>query len=58
VQLAGYDSTIPTSRCARRYRYRLLNGSVSRLFTIALVQQVQGDGGEIPGPPDSGISFN
>ena len=31
---------------ARRYRFRILNGSVSRYFAIALVKQVQGSGGE------------
>jgi FtsP/CotA-like multicopper oxidase with cupredoxin domain len=43
---------------ARKYRFRILNGSVSRYFVIALVQQVQGLGGELPGPPDSGVSYN
>ncbi|MEX2499816.1 MAG: multicopper oxidase domain-containing protein [Wenzhouxiangellaceae bacterium] len=43
---------------ARRYRFRLLNGSVSRYFRIALVEQVQGSGGEISGPPGSNISYN
>jgi FtsP/CotA-like multicopper oxidase with cupredoxin domain len=43
---------------ARRYRFRLLNGSVARLFTFALVRQVAGRGGELPGPPGSGISYD
>ncbi len=43
---------------ARRYRFRILNGSVSRYFAIALVRQVTGDGGEISGPQGSGVSFN
>ncbi|HXE97970.1 MAG TPA: multicopper oxidase domain-containing protein [Dongiaceae bacterium] len=43
---------------ARSYRFRILNGSVSRSFEIALVQQVAGTAGEIPGPPGSGISYN
>jgi FtsP/CotA-like multicopper oxidase with cupredoxin domain len=43
---------------ARRYRMRILNGSVSRFFAIALVQQVQGSGGEFSGPPGSNISYN
>lgn len=43
---------------ARRYRFRLLNGSVARYFKIALVQQVEGDGGELPGPRGSGVSYN
>ncbi len=42
---------------ARRYRFRILNGSVSRYITLALVQQVPGIGGEIPGPLNSGISY-
>jgi FtsP/CotA-like multicopper oxidase with cupredoxin domain len=43
---------------ARRYRFRILNGSVSRYLTLALVQQVNGTGGEMPGPPGSGVSYN
>jgi FtsP/CotA-like multicopper oxidase with cupredoxin domain len=43
---------------ARSYRFRILNGATSRYFTIALVHQVQGAGGEIPGPPGSGLSYN
>jgi len=43
---------------SRSYRFRILNGSVSRYFAIALVQQVSGAAGEIPGPPASGISYN
>jgi FtsP/CotA-like multicopper oxidase with cupredoxin domain len=43
---------------ARSYRFRILNGAVSRYFAIALVQQVKGDGGEVPGPPGSGVSYN
>lgn len=43
---------------ARRYRFRILNGSVSRYFRIALVEEVQDDSGEIDGPPGSGISYN
>ncbi|GAB3669380.1 hypothetical protein GCM10028813_53120 [Ramlibacter alkalitolerans] len=42
---------------ARRYRFRILNGSVSRYFTFALVRQVQGTGGEMPGPAGSGVSY-
>jgi FtsP/CotA-like multicopper oxidase with cupredoxin domain len=42
---------------ARRYRFRILDASVSRYFTIALVHQVQGEGGEIPGPMGSGVSY-
>jgi FtsP/CotA-like multicopper oxidase with cupredoxin domain len=43
---------------ARKYRFRILNGSVSRIMSFALVQEVQGDGGEIPGPQGSGVSYN
>ncbi|NIS00700.1 MAG: copper oxidase, partial [Gemmatimonadetes bacterium] len=43
---------------ARRYRFRILNGSVSRYFEIALVHEVQGSGGEMPGPPGSGVSYD
>jgi FtsP/CotA-like multicopper oxidase with cupredoxin domain len=43
---------------ARKYRFRILNGSVSRYFAIALVQQVSGDRGEMPGPAGSGVSYN
>src|SRR6185369_16238168 len=43
---------------ARSYRFRILNGSVSRYFAIALVHQVEGTDGEIPGPTGSGVSYN
>ncbi|HSR50551.1 MAG TPA: multicopper oxidase domain-containing protein [Acidobacteriota bacterium] len=43
---------------ARRYRFRILNGSVSRYFAIGLVKQVQGSGGEFDGPPGSGVSYD
>ena len=43
---------------ARRYRFRILNGSVSRYLTLALVRQVPGTGGEMPGPPGSGVSYS
>ena len=39
---------------ARRYRFRILNGSVSRYYSIALVREVNGSGGEMPGPAGSG----
>ncbi|MFA7617847.1 MAG: multicopper oxidase domain-containing protein [Thiohalomonadaceae bacterium] len=42
---------------ARRYRFRILNGSVSRYFAIALVRKVNGNGGEMAGPPGSGVSY-
>jgi manganese oxidase len=43
---------------ARSYRFRMLNGSVSRYLAVALVQEVRGSGGEIPGPRGSGVSYN
>ena len=43
---------------ARRYRFRILNGSVARYLRIALVEEVQGNGGSIRGPVGSGISYN
>jgi len=43
---------------ARRYRFRILNGSVSRYVALALVRQVQGNGGEMQGPSGSGISYS
>jgi manganese oxidase len=43
---------------ARSYRFRILNGSVSRVFKFALVRQVVGDAGEFPGPPGSGVSYD
>jgi FtsP/CotA-like multicopper oxidase with cupredoxin domain len=43
---------------ARSYRFRFLNGAVSRVFAIALVHQVAGDKGEFPGPKGSNVSYN
>ena len=43
---------------ARRYRFRILNGSVSRYLALALVKKVAGNGGEMPGPKGSGISYD
>jgi len=43
---------------ARSYRFRILNGSVSRYFAIALVKEVQGSSGELPGPPGSGVTYD
>ena len=42
----------------RRYRFRILNGSVSRYFEIALVKQVAGSGGQFQGPAGSGVSYD
>jgi FtsP/CotA-like multicopper oxidase with cupredoxin domain len=43
---------------ARKYRFRVLNGSVSRIMAIGVVHEVVGDGGEFPGPEGSGVSYN
>ncbi|WP_236191737.1 multicopper oxidase domain-containing protein [Pseudomonas paraglycinae] len=43
---------------ARSYRFRLLNGSVSRYFKLALVREVKGTGGEFQGPRNSGVSYS
>ncbi|THG86124.1 copper oxidase [Pseudomonas sp. A-1] len=43
---------------ARSYRFRLLNGSVSRYFKIAVVREIQGSGGEFKGPKGSGVSYD
>ncbi len=43
---------------ARRYRFRILNGAVARYFKLALVKEVSGTGGEMPGPPGSGVSYS
>ncbi len=42
---------------ARSYRFRILNGSVSRYMKIAVVREVQGNGGEFRGPQGSGVSY-
>jgi FtsP/CotA-like multicopper oxidase with cupredoxin domain len=43
---------------ARQYRFRILNGSVSRYLSLALVQEVAGTKGEMPGPAGSNVSYN
>ncbi|MBL0393788.1 multicopper oxidase domain-containing protein [Ramlibacter monticola] len=43
---------------ARKYRFRILNGSVSRYLALSLVQEVKGSSGEMPGPAGSGVSYN
>jgi FtsP/CotA-like multicopper oxidase with cupredoxin domain len=43
---------------ARKYRFRILNGSVSRYFTLALVREVKGRGGEMQGPKGSNVSYS
>ncbi|OXR34450.1 multicopper oxidase domain-containing protein [Pseudomonas umsongensis] len=42
---------------ARSYRFRMLNGSVSRYFKLALVREIKGTGGEFQGPKGSGVSY-
>ena len=42
---------------ARSYRFRILNGSVSRYLRLAVVREVAGNGGEFPGPSGSGVSY-
>lgn len=43
---------------ARRYRFRILNGSVSRYLTIALVVERNGSSGQYDGPSGSGVSYD
>jgi FtsP/CotA-like multicopper oxidase with cupredoxin domain len=43
---------------ARRYRFRILNGSVSRYFSLAMVRLRNDAAGEFPGPAGSGISYD
>ncbi|MGH8383411.1 Ig-like domain-containing protein [Pseudomonas sp.] len=42
---------------ARSYRFRILNGSVSRYFKLAVVREIRGTGGEFQGPAGSGVSY-
>ncbi|MFJ7284998.1 multicopper oxidase domain-containing protein [Pseudomonas sp. NPDC099000] len=42
---------------ARSYRLRMLNGSVSRYFKMALVREIKGSTGEFQGPAGSGVSY-
>ncbi|MHC8334453.1 multicopper oxidase domain-containing protein [Pseudomonas sp. LB3P25] len=42
---------------ARSYRFRMLNGSVSRFFKLALVREIKGTSGEFQGPAGSGVSY-
>ncbi|UVJ46359.1 multicopper oxidase domain-containing protein [Pseudomonas sp. LS1212] len=43
---------------ARSYRFRILNGSVSRYFKLAVVREIQGNGGEFRGPSGSRVSYD
>ncbi|WP_166367152.1 Ig-like domain-containing protein [Pseudomonas akapageensis] len=42
---------------ARSYRFRILNGSVSRYLKLAVVREIKGTGGEFQGPSGSGVSY-
>ncbi|MBV6821697.1 multicopper oxidase domain-containing protein [Pseudomonas sp. PD9R] len=42
---------------ARSYRFRMLNGSVSRYYKWALVREIKGTSGEFQGPKGSGLSY-
>ncbi|MEJ8836084.1 multicopper oxidase domain-containing protein [Ramlibacter sp. AN1133] len=42
---------------ARRYRFRILNGSVSRYLSIGVVKECPGNSCEMPGPQGSGVSY-
>ncbi|WP_256584072.1 multicopper oxidase domain-containing protein [Pseudomonas sp. SDI] len=42
---------------ARSYRFRILNGSVSRYLKLALVREIKGSSGEFQGPKGSGVSY-
>ncbi|MEY2689447.1 MAG: hypothetical protein RL375_3646 [Pseudomonadota bacterium] len=43
---------------ARSYRFRILNGSVSRYLSIALVRQRADRRGELPGPAGQNVSYD
>jgi len=43
---------------ARKYRFRILNGSVSRYLSLALVAEVPGNSGELKGPAGSNLSYS
>jgi FtsP/CotA-like multicopper oxidase with cupredoxin domain len=43
---------------ARRYRFRIIDGGVSRYLAIALVRERPGSVGELPGPPGSNLSYD
>ncbi len=42
---------------ARRYRFRILNGSVARYLKLALVREIRGTSGTIKGPVGTNISY-
>ncbi|GAB3666397.1 hypothetical protein GCM10028813_48380 [Ramlibacter alkalitolerans] len=43
---------------ARKYRFRILNGSVSRYLSMAIVAEATGSSGELQGPAGSKKSYN
>jgi FtsP/CotA-like multicopper oxidase with cupredoxin domain len=43
---------------ARSYRFRILNGAVSRYLALALVKERNDLKGELPGPTGSGLSYD
>jgi FtsP/CotA-like multicopper oxidase with cupredoxin domain len=43
---------------ARSYRFRILNGSVSRYLSLALVKQRADRRGELPGPTGQNVSYD
>ena len=43
---------------ARKYRFRILNGSVARYFKFALVVEREGNVGQHAGPAGSGVSYD
>jgi len=43
---------------ARRYRFRIIDGGVSRYLAIALVRERTGTVGEMPGPPGANVSYD
>ncbi len=51
----GYKPTLDVR--ARRYRFRLLNGSVARYFKVALVREIAGTTGSLKGPTGTKISY-
>ncbi|MEN9835272.1 MAG: hypothetical protein RL011_1465, partial [Pseudomonadota bacterium] len=42
---------------ARRYRFRILNGSVARYLKLALVREIRGTSGSLKGPAGSNVSY-
>lgn len=51
----GYKPTLDVR--ARRYRFRILNGSVARYFKLALVREIAGTTGSLKGPTGTKVSY-